>query len=272
LSPLGPVLFTCAFACLACGRVAFDAITGDGSTTDVATDSTPFVCTPSDHDEDADGVDDACDVCPHSSDPLQPDTDGDRVGDQCDPEPTNPRQQIVFFDPFVTLTTDWFIGAGPIFSSTDEVALAGNGGTRSIYRPYTQANDWFVVGATTTNAGAGNHLFAMLTSPNTGFAGFYCEMFYDVSDGFASTMFTYTTDGSTFLHDGISPWSQPLANGGGTFEYLLDGSIARCRSTWLGDVRAVEGVWPVSIVPERFTLYADNLDVQIQWFVQIRTL
>lgn len=267
VSPLAARTFTYLLGVGACGRVSFDApeITSDGSV--------PFDCTPIGHDEDGDGIDDACDLCPHIAETDPFDGDGDRVGDACDPEPANPRQRIEFFESFATaLAAPWAIRFGPVTVTNDELVLDAIGMARSIYRPYTQADDWIVMSATTGSAGTGNYLLSIITSPNTGNTGFFCEMFYDSTLTQALTMFTYTLNGSMFLHDGLMGWSQPLAGGGGTFEYLLTGPNARCRSAWRGDVIEVEGTWPTSIVPERLTLYAENVEARIQWVVMIRTL
>ena len=107
--------------CAGCGRFGFD-LDLDRADGSIAHDDSPLVaCTPTGHDEDADGIDDACDVCPHIADASQADGDGDRVGDVCDPEPANPRQQIVLFDGFGTLDPAWEL-TGPV---TDQAALHG---------------------------------------------------------------------------------------------------------------------------------------------------
>lgn len=262
-----------AVATVGCGRFGFDdvTLTGDGAVTSDGTgDGQGFVCIEVGHDEDGDGVDDACDVCPHVADPLQADLDGDRVGDACDLEPEVARQQIVFFDAFTALDTAAWTYFNGATVADDELVLAAIGEGLSIHRPYTLGDDWFLIGLTTAAAGPGNHLVSLVTSPNSGNTGFYCEMY---NDGTTYTMFTYTDDGVEYLHDGINTWTQPLANGGGTFEYLLpDDGTARCRSVWLGDVRAVQGARPVNIIPERFTLYAENIEVHVQWIIQLRTL
>lgn len=71
----------------------------------------PVCAAPVLHDEDADGIDDACDPCPHiRGDAL--DGDGDGVGDACDPAPLEPKQRIVLFDPFSTMTDKWTYHSG----------------------------------------------------------------------------------------------------------------------------------------------------------------
>src|SRR5438128_1554131 len=95
------------------------------------------------HDEDGDGVGDACDVCPHVPDPQQLDSDGDGVGDACDPEPMNPRQQIVFFDPFTELSSGWKQAVGTEHVANDQLVMDATTSYQSINRPYTVAHDLF---------------------------------------------------------------------------------------------------------------------------------
>lgn len=59
-------------------------------------------------DEDEDGVGDDCDRCPIAPPRSMPDTDGDMVDAPCDPAPTEPGDEILFFDSFSTgLSADW---------------------------------------------------------------------------------------------------------------------------------------------------------------------
>ncbi|HUS30893.1 MAG TPA: thrombospondin type 3 repeat-containing protein, partial [Kofleriaceae bacterium] len=239
----------------ACGRLSFDASSDGSITGDRPIDARP--CTPVGHDEDGDGIDDACDVCPHIADAAQLDSDGDSVGDVCDPEPTVGRQQLVMFDPFTTLDPQRWTFVNDEHVANDELVFDAIGGSREIYRPYTLAQDWFIIGATTGTAGSGVQLIGLFTSAIAGGIGYYCEMYDDGVD--TSTMFTFTTDGTNFQHDGVNTWTSRLANGGGTFEYNIVGPNARCRGAWRGEVRLVEGVRPATITPQRFTVYVENV-------------
>jgi hypothetical protein len=252
-----------------CGRFSFDASDDDGGitdTTDSSGDARP--CTAAGHDEDADRIDDVCDLCPHVPDPAQLDGDGDFVGDACDPEPTVPRQQLVMFDPFVTLDTQRWTFVHDEHVTNDELILDAVGVGREISRPYTRAQDWFVIGATAGAAGSGTNLIALIAD-QTGGDQYYCEIFDDGVK--ATTMFTYTTNLTMFTHDGVAPWTTQLASGGGNFELLLTATTARCRSSWRGDVKLVEGMRPTAITADRFMLYAENVSLHVQWLVQIRT-
>lgn len=253
-----------------CGRLGFESLsstTGDGGT-DVGTiDARP--CTPVGHDEDNDSVDDACDVCPHISG-AQTDGDGDGVGDACDPEPTMARQQIVFFDPFTSLTNWINLGAT---QGTDEVIMNAVGMTprELIRRPFTSTNDLMLVGMTTGAAGTGQYNVAIVTTPTTPPGGFYCELFDD-GGAFTTTMFTWTLDDTNYMHAGASDWANNshFANGSGTFSYALSPTTATCQSIWNGVTHGGNGARP-AIAAEELHVYVENVAARLRYFIQIRT-
>lgn len=246
-----------------CGRIGFDA---RSSLDDSGIADTNKICVAIGHDEDGDNVDDACDVCPHISGP-QTDSDGDGVGDACDPEPSLARQSIVLFDPFTSLA-NWTNMGGS--QQGDDIVLDATGVSRELVRPYTAANDLFIVGMTAGNAGAGQYNFALVTAP-VGPGGFYCEMF-DQGGSFTSTMFTWTTDGSSYMHAGTTDWpaGQHFANGSGTFSYALSPSTCTCNAVWNGTPHGGSGARPAIGVDEQH-IYAENFLARLHWFIQIRT-
>jgi hypothetical protein len=272
------VVCACWVAVTACGRLRFDAVAlvGDGGPGDAGGSASgdgpmpdAFACVGTTlHDEDGDGIVDDCDVCPHIADPAQTDTDGDRVGDACDPEPTNPRQHIVFFDPFVTIDSSWTnLGAT---QASDEIILDARGGISvELYRPLTATTELFMIGATTGNGDVTTHHISLVTSPMTP-AGMYCEMYDDGST--TTTQFTWTFNGTTYSHAGQAGWGTTrLANGLGTFTYNYSPTTVGCSSTWDGVMRSGTGATPTGISPDYFHLYAENLLVNVQWFIQIET-
>jgi len=249
-----------------CGRLGFEdvaAIGGDAAV-DVAPD-TSAVCVAVGHDEDGDGVDDACDVCPHVFGMDQQDTDGDRVGDACDPQPLIPRQRIVLFDSFSDLS-HWT-------RTSNEVALGGvavlNGstGVRALTRPYTPMTDQFEIGVATTNLGPASQSLVMINLDTGSSGNYFCEI-YD--DGAALLQYTYTLDGSTFLHPGSTPAAHRLAQADGRLQLERDATNVRCQTRWSGELLTVGGATP-AIAANTLVLYAENVDVRIQYFIQIRT-
>lgn len=59
-------------------------------------------------DEDKDGIGDDCDSCPIARPRATPDSDGDAVESPCDPEPSEPGDEILFFEGFNgALSADW---------------------------------------------------------------------------------------------------------------------------------------------------------------------
>jgi hypothetical protein len=233
-------------------------------------DAVPCVPT-TQHDEDSDGIPDDCDVCPHIADPGQADSDGDRVGDACDPEPTNPRQQIVLFDPFVTLDASWTNTGATL--GTDEIQIDARGGkSGQIDRAVTPTHDLFIIGATTGNGDVTTHHISLVTHPTTGNSDAYCEMYDNGTN--TVTQFTWTPDNVTYNSVGTQAWGATrLANGAGTFSYDLDtgAMTANCASTWQGTSRSGGGAFPSGIPPQRFSIYGENLLMHVQWFIQIRT-
>ncbi len=252
----------------ACGRLGFEALEGEADAgVDVRPD-TP-VCTTAVHDEDGDSIDDSCDVCPHVPDSDQRDGDGDRVGDACDPEPTLARQRIVIFDPFTSIDPAWKKVSEAAIDG-DEVVLGkatpNMGGVLS--RALVPTHDLFLVGGSTSDAGAGQHLFSISTSPAAPPGGFYCELYDGGTD--TSLFFTVTYDNMVYVHRAVAPMPR-LASGSGTFSYEIDPVTARCGATWRGVAGAASASRPTDIATEVLSLYAENVEIRLRYFVQIRT-
>lgn len=242
----------------ACGRIGFDghAPGDDATANDCIAAGT--------HDEDADGVVDNCDVCPHLAGP-QLDGDGDRVGDACDPEPARPAQRIVVFEPFTSYDA-W--GAITIVQQRDDSVTLGAAGTQgSLRRAFIPGNDVLAIGARTSGAGTGPHLVAVILKELTTPAAYYCEVFDSGTD--ASLFFTYTFDNVNYMHPGQAGASR-LAMADGTLALTLDAGTVRCKSTWSGNGFAQGGV-PPNIDAMVLGLYAENVEAELFYFIQIRT-
>ena len=230
---------------------------------DAAVDA--FVCVATGHDEDADAVDDACDVCPHV-DGSQADADGDRVGDACDPEPMNPRQRIVVFDPFESLLPAWTAFGGAVVQG-GKLRIGVPAGARYVTRPYTFGTDLLVVGGTTGNAGTGNRVVA-ITMANASLARFYCEMF---DNSAASALkFTYTFDNVAYTIGDQAPAATQVMNGAGRFSMATAGTTATCQTSWHGeDLMASAAIPPIAV--DTLLLYAETIDASFDYFLQIHT-
>jgi hypothetical protein len=243
-----------------CGRIGFDGLVPvDGIPGDVT------ACVQTSHDEDGDGIDDGCDVCPHIADPAQADADGDRVGDVCDPEPAVARQRIVAFDPFVNLA-GWMVTSNEV-AVGDEAILMGSTGLRRLRRAYAPGNDLFVVSATTGAFGTGSQSILLLSMDSPGPGTYYCELF---DDGNTKLQLTYTFDGSSFMHAQSVPAAQSFESGEGTLTVQRDPSKVTCTSRWHQEELVAGGATP-QISSDRIVLYAENVDVHVRYFVQIRT-
>jgi hypothetical protein len=246
-----------------CGRWGFDPISGDGATGDVKAD-VGKPCTPVGHDEDADMIDDACDVCPHLADVNQVDSDGDLVGDACDPEPMMPRQRLVLFDPFVDLS-NWTPRSDEV-SNGDQAVLTSIGGISALRRPYAPMTDLFEMGLVADAVGAGQAL--VMINLDTGAAGnYYCEL-YD--NGTTNLQFTYTLDGSNFVHPGVQPAANRLPQGAGRLQMERDPTNVRCSASWVGETLVTGGATP-ALAADNLVIYAENVTVRISYFVEIRT-
>jgi hypothetical protein len=71
-------------------------------------------------DEDKDGVGDDCDRCPIAPPRATPDSDGDMVDAPCDPAPSEPGDEIIFFDGFnKPLTAEWKATTASAWSSAN---------------------------------------------------------------------------------------------------------------------------------------------------------
>jgi hypothetical protein len=251
-----------ALALAGCGRWGFDPH-ADGATGDVQSD-VGKPCTPVGHDEDLDTIDDACDVCPHLPDVDQTDRDGDFVGDACDPEPLMARQRLVLFDPFVDLS-NWTPRSDET-SNGDQALLTSLGGFSALRRPYVPMTDLFEIGVIADDVGTGQAI--VMVNLDTGTAGnYFCEL-YD--SGTTNLQFTYTFDGTNFVHPGIQPAAHRLEQGDGRLQLQRDATNVRCSASWSGETLVTGGATP-AIPADNLVIYAENVTVRISYFVEIRT-
>jgi hypothetical protein len=110
---------------------------GDGDGVPDATDNCVAIDNPDQGDEDTDGLGDACDNCPHVKNADQANVgettvgeQADGAGDACDPFPSDPGNDIVFFDGFASRAAAWTRVSG-----TDSWTASGG----KLHQPISQA-------------------------------------------------------------------------------------------------------------------------------------
>ncbi len=96
-------------------------------------------------------------------------------------------------------------------------------------------------------------------------ARYYCELYDD--GGSSKLEFTYSSDGIVFMFGGIAPAATRFTNGSGRFSVA---TTATCGSTWHGEALSATGTIP-AIVADQLMLYGENLDVALDYFLQIHT-
>jgi hypothetical protein len=193
--------------------------------------------------------------------------DGDGVGDACDPEPSMARQRIVLFDPFTSLSPGWSIEDGREQVVNDQLVFAAQGSSLAIARPYAPGLDRLVLGVHTGARGAGGQAVVALQARSlVSFRNNYCELY----DNAGLFLFFTVYDGASYTHPGMQQATNALANGDGTLRYDLQQGSARCASTLHGETLEVNAPAPAFAV-DSLRLFANNVDVRIDYLVMIRT-
>jgi hypothetical protein len=243
-----------------CGRLGFDAMaSGDAPTLDAT-----LCAAPAGHDEDGDGIDDACDGCPHIADPAQPDADGDGVDDACDPHP-GLVDHIAFFDPFVSQRPEWsFSGFTPTYAN-DQILDDARGGNNSMILTVVPTNDRFEVGGHLGAAATMARQVAVVVD-GSGADYYYCELFDAGNPTFALSYY----DGTNYVHVDASG-AQSLHDGDFRIAMSTDYPNAGCSTTWPATSAEVSGVIPISVSPVKIEVLLEQLDAQLDYFIQIHT-
>lgn len=224
-------------------------------------------CSPVGHDEDRDAIDDACDACPHVPDPEQADADGDGVGDACDPEPAVAHQRIAFFDPLTSVRPEWsFVGVEP--SSTGDALRFDTRDTGAVaLLDLVPGRDVFRIGARIGAAApAGNRQITV--SLYQGQASAYCELFDPGTSKFA---YTYTLGDDDFVSPSSALGVSPLEHVEAFLALDFRAPDIRCATSWPASQQELGGVLPPEIEPVGVLLVLTGLELELDYFVQIRT-
>jgi hypothetical protein len=253
------------FLLVGCGRFGFEGASSDAGTGDART------CVPVGHDEDGDTVDDACDVCPHLAGP-QIDGDGDGVGDACDPNPTEPRDRIVFFDAYTTERPEWLYNANPaahavmndslVVDATQDMLLTG------ALEPQTLADDVYILGGHIRGGATGQRqITTVLYNATSGY--YYCEL---NGDDTPTAFFnaTYTPDDVNFFVATGTDAVGPIENGDFRLELHASPTMYGCVTTWPATMQSISASRP-PIEPAGFNYAIQRLQVDLHYFVQIHS-
>jgi hypothetical protein len=242
-----------------CGRLSFDELDEAG----------PSCASPVGHDEDRDGIDDACDGCPHLADAQQLDTDRDRVNDACDPNPSSPRERIVLFDPFIEARSEWSVegGLSPTYED-DSFVLDTRGGYLFLRNlgPVPASDVLEFAGAVGGQSGVDSKIQTSLQSSERPY--YYCEL-YDPQVAVNFDL-AWSYDGTQYFTSDIQSMQAPLVDDVFTLTTVIAPPNVTCKTRWPPGGETTNPI-PTGIVPILFGLQVYNLELRLDYFIQIRT-
>jgi hypothetical protein len=254
-------------AAAGCGRFGFAGreAPADGAidgAIDAAIDAKP--CTPIGHDEDGDGHDDACDVCPERADPAQLDTDGDGIGDACDL--SSAHQTRTLFDPFTGPRPEWiYNGAETIAGDVMHIPGVGDSIGERLAEPPARTT-WELGGKVTAVGATGTRQLSIQIGPTSNMGHYYCEL-YDNGSALA-LQFEYTLDETQYFGVDAMPVPGRLVPGAVRFSLEHTPPTMTCRATWGGVDYIAQGTIPAGIAADEVYVAANNVDVDLEYFVR----
>jgi len=243
-----------------CGRVRFD----------VRADATGVAaCAPAlvtGHDEDGDGVDDGCDVCPHIADPDQADRDGDGVGDACDPNPDQPIDRIVFFDPFTAQLPRWqFTHVTPLYTGDAVRIDATVGNDAGMEYAEAPRRSTYSVGFHVDSVVTGMHQITLGRYSVVGSPVYYCELYDGASPSFA---LTYSPNFVDFFQLETSP---SIGLGAGTAMLSIATAFPNttCTTSWSVTIPSLSGTVPITDSTTFTNMVMHFMVIDLDYFIEI---
>jgi hypothetical protein len=151
----------------------------------------------------------------------------------------------------------------------DAVELDGRGSAAKAVLHVGPATDVFKWGGEVGTAGAGERQLSFLAFDPAG-PFYYCEV-YDNGMGAEEVKFTYTYNGINYTFFDRKDLPGPIENGPLTLTLRHHPADMGCRSQWQAAVTDVAGTLPAGITPDRISVGAMNVQLRLEYVVQIRT-
>jgi hypothetical protein len=246
----------------ACGRLAFDEQRRDDA-------SPPACAAPAGHDEDGDAIDDACDNCPHIRNGGQRDGDFDGVGDECDPQPEIGGHRIAIFDPFTGPVSAWtYVGPAPMYDG-ESVILDTLSMSSYAFRAETPQADVILLGGRFGVGSQTNTRQMALSADSPGVSDqYFCELFTNTTAG--TFALTYSYDEQTYSTAAQTP-STPIENGAFSIALKHASGMVWCETTWPVTSTTIGALLPQDLKPTLIAFFAQNVEVRLDYFIQIRS-
>jgi len=237
-------------ACLAaCGRVDFD----------------PVAVPAGGHDEDGDGIPDVRDNCPQLANAGQQDSDGDGVGDACDPQPTVPKQTLLWFDPLTATDPAVQLDPGWTYGS-DELVFDGSKqlGEIDIAIAVVDVDIW--VEGDITSAGTSSPQFLVSIGED--------QFPYEYGEIYEAEIAITEYDGNVFDDLASTPQATMTHAGAVELHYSANaesGALA-WHAGWPGEPYALQAAMPGYAGGDRVDIYVQDIAADVRSITLIATM